>query len=77
MLTRALAAAAFALPILTAAPAFSDQIHEAARSGDVDRVVALIAEDERVVRERDADGRTSLHWAAIEGHAGVAQLLLD
>jgi len=76
MFTRPLAAA-FALPLLTATLAFPDPIHEAARSGDVDRVGTLIADDERVALARDADGRTALHWAAIEGHADVALLLLD
>jgi len=79
MLTRALAAAAFALSLLAATLAFADPItiHEAARSGDVDHVAILIAEDMGVVRARDSDRRTALHWAAIEGHADVAQLLVD
>ncbi len=50
---------------------------EGAREGDTDALSRLLETDESLVEERDARfGATALHWAALRGHAAVAELLL-
>jgi Ankyrin repeats (3 copies) len=56
--------------------AFSDEIHEAARTGKIDTVKALLKDRPDSISSKDKDGRTLLHWAAINGHRDVAELLL-
>jgi ankyrin repeat protein len=51
---------------------------EAVKRGDLAGVQRLVAEQPGLVNERDsAFGATGLHWAALRGHAPVAQLLLE
>ena len=54
---------------------FSD-LHVAVRSGDLDRVRALVAKGVPV-NERDSLGGTALHDAAWAGDLRMVQLLLD
>jgi len=50
---------------------------EAVKRGDMGTVQRLVAEQPALVNEKDSSyGATALHWAALRGHAGVAQLLL-
>ena len=51
------------------------ELHEAALSGDVDRVKALLAAgaDADAI---DSSGDTALLWAAVKGHTAVAQVLV-
>jgi uncharacterized membrane protein YhaH (DUF805 family) len=44
--------------------------------GDLERVKALLTENPELLSIRDHDGRTPLHWAAMNGHRTVAELLL-
>jgi cytohesin len=53
-----------------------EPLHEAARSGDLDRARALL-DSGADVETRDAYERTALHWAAIRGEVEIAELLLD
>ncbi len=53
------------------------QILEAARNGDASQVRALIEADPMLLGERDGDGLTPLHHAALGGHSVIAELLLD
>jgi ankyrin repeat protein len=53
-------------------------LHEAAEKGDIDRVKALIAAGADIhARNEGFYGRTPLIAAAREGHAAVAELLID
>jgi len=55
---------------------FSMGILEAAREGDLARVLELIIVDPSVVRQQDNDGWTPLHLAAYHGHTSVVQALI-
>ena len=57
-------------------PAFSGEIHEAARSDDLEKVQELLAKDPSLVSSRDDLSWTPLHYAAAYGCRDVAQLLL-
>ena len=52
-------------------------LHYAAVDGDVDRVVALIADGADVNMVDLAGGHTPLHFAAREQHTAIAQALLS
>lgn len=49
---------------------------KAAGAGDLEKVTAMLDEDPALVRARDADGSTALHYAAWHGHREVVELLL-
>ena len=52
------------------------EIINAAKSGDIERVSALLADDKSLVQARDKDGSTPLHCAVWKGHQQVVALLL-
>ena len=52
------------------------EIIKAAKSGDAERVSALLTCDESLVEARDKDGSTPLHCAVWKGHQQVVALLL-
>jgi len=56
--------------------AFSAEIHEAVRSGDLAKVQALVKAHPDLVFSKDFEGMTPLHWAAFMGHKDVAEFLL-
>jgi uncharacterized protein len=51
-------------------------IQDSAADGDLEKVRAQLKANADLVYSKDAFGRTPLHWAAIEGHKEVAELLL-
>ena len=53
------------------------EIIKAAKSGDAERVSALLANDKSLVNARDKDGSTPLHCAVWKGHQQVVALLLQ
>ena len=57
-------------------PAFSSEIHDAATSGDLAKVEALLKENPGLVNVRDNQGFTPLHNAAARGHREIVELLL-
>ncbi len=57
--------------------AFADQIHELAQKGDLEGVKTLIEQNPELVKARDKDGRTPLHWACRGVHLEVVMFLLD
>lgn len=57
--------------------AFCGPIHDAARKGDAKKVKELLAADPKVANERDKNGDTALHVAALHNQFGVAQALLE
>jgi hypothetical protein len=56
--------------------AFSGEIHDAARNGDLEKVKTLLKDNPDLVSSKDKWDRTPLHWAAVGGHKDVAELLL-
>jgi ankyrin repeat protein len=52
------------------------EIIKAAKSGNAQRVGALLADDKSLVKARDKDGSTPLHCAVWKGHQQVVALLL-
>ena len=76
-LKRSLAVALVSLAAAGAAAAGADPpLLDAARTGDVERVRALLARATDADR-RAPDGTTALHWAAHRGDLATARLLLD
>jgi hypothetical protein len=58
-------------------PAFCAPIHDAARSGDLAKVQALVKADPNLVSSKDEKfGQTPLHVAAFNDHKDVAKFLL-
>lgn len=57
--------------------AFCGPIHDAARKGDANKVKALLQADPKLVGDRDKNGDTPLHVAALHGQLAVAQVLID
>lgn len=49
---------------------------KAAKSGDAQKVKALLAKDSALVNALDTDGSTPLHCAAWKGHLDVVEVLL-
>lgn len=59
-----------------AATAATTTIFEAAKSGDLARIQALLKNNPDLVSSKDDNDETALHWAAMNGHDRVAELLL-
>ena len=67
----------FAFAAMCAATAFSEDIQGAARSGDLNKVKAILAADPKAISARDKDGDTALHQAALHGQYAVAAFLIS
>ncbi len=52
-------------------------IFKAARTGDVESLRRLLREQPGIAQARGEDGDTPLHWAAHNGHAEAAKLLIE
>jgi len=64
--------------LLTLGPAlWADEIHDAAKQGDLDRVRALVDADPALVAAQDTGGQTPLHWAALSENLDLVRYLLD
>lgn len=74
---RSLAVCLFLVLLSNACPAQVDDIHEAARSGDIEKLKSLIAQDSALVDARNEEGHTPLHSAAMEGRIDVVMFLLE
>jgi len=57
-------------------PVFGNEIHDAAKNGDLAKVQALLKSNPDLVSSKDDRGMTPLHWAASEGRKDVAEFLL-
>jgi|HubBroStandDraft_6_1064221.scaffolds.fasta_scaffold759160_1 ankyrin repeat protein len=64
------------LATLLGHPAFCGEIHDAAGSGDLEKVKALLKDNPDLIFSKDNIGGTPLHQAAFKGHTDVAELLL-
>ncbi len=57
--------------------AFGGPIHDAARKGDANKVKALLQQDPKLLNDKDNNGDTPLHVAALHGQVAAVQALLD
>jgi ankyrin repeat protein len=57
-------------------PIFCGPIHDAAKTGNLAKVKAILGENPELISSRDDDGWTPLHWAAVNGNGDVATFLL-
>src|SRR4030042_2888319 len=57
-------------------PIGAQEIHDAVRAGDLAKVKALVAKDAKVVNEKDARGRTPLHFASYAGNREIVAFLI-
>ncbi|MBI5095759.1 MAG: ankyrin repeat domain-containing protein [Candidatus Hydrogenedentes bacterium] len=53
-----------------------ERIFDAAKRGDVKELDRLVASDPALVKARDNQGQTPLHYTALSGNPAAAQLLL-
>jgi ankyrin repeat protein len=56
--------------------AMNRKLYSASRSGELDKVVQLIADGAQVNAQFELDGMTALMWAAFMGHIGVCEFLI-
>jgi Ankyrin repeats (3 copies) len=54
-----------------------DQLIDAAKDGDLERVKTILGSDDRLANQRGESGATPLHYAALNGHRQIAQLLIE
>jgi ankyrin repeat protein len=67
----------FAIFLFGSTPALCGPIHDAARKGDGKKVTALLQADPKLVNDRDSNGDTPLHVAALHNQLAIVQLLLQ
>jgi ankyrin repeat protein len=67
----------FVMFLLGSTAAFCGPIHDAARKGDAKKVKALLQADAKIVNDRDSNGDTPLHVAALHNQLAIAQVLLE
>ena len=67
---------AVGLALLCCAVAFSAEIHDTARDGDLARLRTLVTASPDLVSSRDNQGKTPLHWAAAAGHQDLVEFLI-
>jgi len=65
------------LMLISAAAAVAGPIHDAARKGDANKIKALLQQDPKLVGDKDKNGDTPLHVAALHGQVSAVQALLD
>ena len=56
--------------------AFCDEIHDAAKDGNLEKIKVLLKDKPDLVSSKDDKGATPLHLAALNGRAEAAALLL-
>ncbi len=61
----------------TACPGQVDDIHEAARSGDIERLESLLEQNPSLIDARDEERHTPLHSAAMAGQIDAVMFLLE
>jgi ankyrin repeat protein len=57
--------------------AYSAEVHEAAKSGDIVKLEALLDKDPGLLYSKDEQGKTPLHWATGRGQLEAIKVLLD
>jgi ankyrin repeat protein len=56
---------------------FAAEIHDAARDGDIERLIMLAESDPESLYDLCSMGKTPLHWATGKGHPEIITLLLE
>jgi ankyrin repeat protein len=54
-----------------------DRLIEAAQSGDLECVNSLLDKDRQLAGEKDESGATALHYAALNAHRSIVELLVE
>jgi ankyrin repeat protein len=54
-----------------------ENLIEAVKRGDRESVRAILESDDRLANQRDESGATPLHYATLNGHRQIVQLLLE
>lgn len=54
-----------------------NELTDAAQRGDLEGVKSLLEKDHELARERDESGATALHYAALNGHRRIVELLVE
>lgn len=65
------------LMVLVALPISAAEIHEAAKSGDLEKIRTLVDADKSLLLLKDEQGKTPLHWATGRGQLEAIRLLID
>lgn len=65
------------LALASASVAFGGPIQDAARKGDVKKIKELLQQDPKLINDKDKNGDTALHQAALHGQVTAVQVLLD
>lgn len=52
-------------------------LHTLAQAGDVAKITELLDSDGAAANDRDPEGISALHWAAMNSHTSLCKLLLD
>lgn len=74
--SRAVRVAVLTVLVSGSTAAFCSAIHDAALKGDAKKVAALLQSDPKLVGDRDKNGDTPLHVAALHGQLAVAEELI-
>lgn len=62
--------------LLFVVPLMADEIHRAARYGDLGKIKSLLAEKPELLNLQDGFGSTALHWAAMRGWREMFDFLI-
>lgn len=65
------------LLLASAISGLSQEIHDAAREGDLTKMKMLLEKDPKLVNAKDETGRTPLHWACRGVHPDVVKFLVE
>ncbi|MFH0738418.1 MAG: ankyrin repeat domain-containing protein [Candidatus Omnitrophota bacterium] len=55
----------------------ASEVHEAAKTGDLEKLRSLLDKDQSLLYVQDEQGKTPLHWATGRGQLEAMRLLLD
>ena len=58
-------------------PLFADEIHNAARDDDLDKIKLLLQDNPNLIHLKTDTGKISLHFAAERGHLHVLKFLIE
>jgi ankyrin repeat protein len=54
-----------------------DNLIAAAKQSNLERVNAILGEDDSLVNQKDESGATPVHYAALNGHSQIVRLLVQ